>query len=414
MIRKRLNIVVMLMFISIFAVYAQLDSKEIRIDFRVNRADIDTTYMDNARRFREIITYFEHLNADSLAMIKSVSFCGTASPEGSYQLNKRLASKRLKTLEDLVLSKVSIADSLISRNDEYISWEYLAEMVSASDLEHKDAILEVINGKWRLVDFPGGRHIDSRVLALQHLYGGKPWKALLKDYFPKMRNAVAILVSFSEPPRMTLKPVSGLPHISLPADTFNVVADVIAPNAVEIIAPQDWRRELLVKTNLLGWPMLMSNIAVEVDLAKHWSVSVPVYYSALNYFKRTIKFRTLALQPEARFWFNENNDGWFVGAHFGMAYFNIATNGDYRYQDHGGSSPMLGGGFNAGYRLPVTADERWKLEFSLGVGVYSLHYDKFQNYGYGLLVDTCRKTYFGLDQASVTLSYTFDLSEIWP
>lgn len=413
---KRLHIAVVLMILSIFCVCAQTERTELRIDFRVNRSDIDTTYMDNARQFQNIISYFNDLNADSLAMVQSVTFCGTASPEGSYQLNKRLAGKRLKTLEELVLSNVSIPDSLISRNDEYISWEYLSELVTGSDLEHKDAILEVINGKWRLVDFPGGRHIDSRVLALQHLYNGKPWKELLKTYFPRMRNAAAVLITFREPARASLVPVGGSPCFPELTDTIEFRTDTVArvPSVAIKPAPKCWKRELLAKTNLLGWPMLMSNIAVEVDLAKHWSVSVPVYYSALNYFTRRIKFRTLALQPEARFWFNENNEGWYLGVHAGMAYFNIATNGDYRYQDHGGSSPMLGGGFNAGYRLPVTADKRWKMEFSLGVGVYSLHYDKFQNYGYGFLVDTCRKTYFGIDQATVTLSYSFDLSELWP
>ena len=50
--------------------------------------------------------------------------------------------------------------------------------------------------------------------------------------------------------------------------------------------------------------MLISNIAVEVDINKYWSVTLPVYYSALNYFTRTRKLRTLAFQPEVRWWFS--------------------------------------------------------------------------------------------------------------
>ena len=53
-----------------------------------------------------------------------------------------------------------------------------------------------------------------------------------------------------------------------------------------------------------------------------------------NYFKETIKFRTLAIMPESRYWISENNDGFFAGAHFGLAYYNFAFNGKYRYQDH--------------------------------------------------------------------------------
>ena len=66
-----------------------------------------------------------------------------------------------------------------------------------------------------------------------------------------------------------------------------------------------------LKTNAVGWAMLISNIAVEVDINKYWSVTLPVYYSALNYFTRTRKLRTLAFQPEVRWWFAPK---WFVGA----------------------------------------------------------------------------------------------------
>ena len=98
-----------------------------------------------------------------------------------------------------------------------------------------------------------------------------------------------------------------------------------------------------------------------------------------------------------------------MGAHFGLAYYNIATNGEYRTQDHDGTSPALGGGLAVGYRMPISKNNRWKMEFSIGAGAYKLHYDKFRNYHNGLLVNTEKKTYIGIDQVSVSLSYTFDL-----
>ncbi len=49
------------------------------------------------------------------------------------------------------------------------------------------------------------------------------------------------------------------------------------------------------------------------------------------------------------------------------------------------------------------------MEFSIGAGAYKLHYDKFRNYHNGLLANTEKKTYIGIDQVSVSLSYTFDL-----
>ena len=158
----------------------------------------------------------------------------------------------------------------------------------------------------------------------------------------------------------------------------------------------------------------ITNIAAEVDCNNHWSFALPIYYSAWNYFKTTVKFRTLSIQPEIRYWLSKNNNGFFTGAHLGLAYYNFAFNGNYRYQDHDGKTPAIGGGLSIGYRLPVSKNNRWLLEMQLGAGAYKLHYDKFFNTNNtkdGLLVESIKKTYWGLDQAAVSLSYSFDLKK---
>ena len=179
--------------------------------------------------------------------------------------------------------------------------------------------------------------------------------------------------------------------------------------------PVGWIRQLHVKTNALGLGLAIANVAVEVDICKHLSFTLPVYYSAWDYFKPTIKFRTLGTQPEFRYWFHPDNEGWFLGAHFGIAYYNIAWNGDYRYHSHNRKTPAMGGGLAAGYRTHLSKNKRWKMEFSLGGGVYQLEYDKFHNTPVtkdGLMVESSvKKTYWGLDQAAISLSYTFNLKK---
>ena len=172
------------------------------------------------------------------------------------------------------------------------------------------------------------------------------------------------------------------------------------------------KTNLYLKTNLLGWGAAVANVSVEADVANHWSVALPVGYSAWNYLKSTVKLRTLYVQPEVRYWLSEFNDGLFAGAHIGVGSYNFAFDGKYRYQDHNRNTPAFGGGLSVGYRMPVAPDSRWSIEFSLGAGVYSLCYDRFHNTldtGQGLLVDTVRKTYWGIDQASISFSYSFDL-----
>ena len=170
----------------------------------------------------------------------------------------------------------------------------------------------------------------------------------------------------------------------------------------------DWRRQISLKTNTVAWALLMGNLAVEVDLNRNVSLNLPVWYSAIDYFKSTVKFRTFAVQPELR-WNFDKPDGLYVGSHFGLAYFNLAANGKYRIQTRNGDEPIIGGGLSAGYRIPLSDDGKWKLELGLGAGAYRFNYDKFFNEPNGAKAGSVCRTYIGVDNASVSVSYSFDL-----
>ena len=166
----------------------------------------------------------------------------------------------------------------------------------------------------------------------------------------------------------------------------------------------DAPRQVYIKTNLIAWGMLMLNAAVEIDLSPRLSFHVPLYYSGWNYFSRMIKFRGFALQPELRLWL-QGKRRCFVGAHAGMAYYNLAWGGKWRIQDRDGNTPAWGGGISAGYRMPFCRNGRFCMEFSLGSGVYKVSYDKFANERQGAYHSTVRKTFIGLDQLGVSVSY---------
>lgn len=399
-------------------VHAQEYRTEVCFEFRVRSTTIDSAYSDNAARMRKIRTFLQNVRQDSTTRIVNVSFRGAASPEGSYQLNHKLARGRLSAIEHLIRQEVDIPDSLITRDDSYIPWDYLKSQVKCSDLQGRDSVLAILEEEARLTDYHhAGTHIDNRIVKLKRLDGGRIWQEINRLYFARMRNACAVIVTYRReiPPVRepitvsTVTEVEPEPAIAtvrpMPTDTMTVAHPIIP-------AMEKWHRHLYLKTNVLGWGLAIANVAVEADLAKHWSLTLPVYYSAWDYFKSTVKFRTFAIQPELRYWPSERNDGFFAGAHFGLAYYNLATAGDYRYQDHKRRSPAPGGGLSVGYRLPISKNDRWHVEFALGAGVYSLHYDKFHNTPHtkeGLMVETVKKNYLGIDQAAVSFSYTFDL-----
>lgn len=174
---------------------------------------------------------------------------------------------------------------------------------------------------------------------------------------------------------------------------------------------EEWTQQLYLKSNTVGLALLISNLHVEMDLAPHWSATLPLYYSAWDYFKHDLKFRTFKMQPELRYWIKDN-DGLFVGAHLTMAYYNVAWKKDYRIQDKNRNTPAFGGGLSVGYRLPISKNNRWKMEFALGAGGYDIHYDKFHNTRNGYMVETVKDTYWGIDQIAVTVAYMFDVKTV--
>ena len=392
----------------------QENRAEVCIDFRVNKTNVDSSFSDNAIRLQEIISFLQDIRKDSTVRIVEVSFCGAASPEGSAQLNRKLAQGRLAALEKLVRQEVEIPDSIITRNESYIPWDNLKSLIADSELKHKKEILAILDEESRLVDYiHPNTHIDNRIIKLKQLDGGKVWQKMNTLFFGSMRNACMVLVTYQKEIPTVQKPVivTDTVVVEPPAELV-----VIAPDTtvmVETVKPEikQWNRRFYAKSNAVGWGMLIGNIALEMDLAKHWSATLPVYYSALNFFTSDVKFRTLCFQPEVRYWLDENNQGWFGGAHLGFAWFNYAKGEKWRYQDHDGKTPIWGGGLSAGYRMPIFKNHRWWVEFSLGAGVYSLHYDIFHNEYNGPVVDEKKATFFGIDQVKVSVAYRFNLNK---
>ena len=96
-------------------VYSRENRTEISVDFRVNSTVLDPNYGNNAAQLSEISSFIKKIKQDTTIRIVKVLFGGSASPECSYQLNKRLATGRLEILEDLVRNEIEIADSVIIR-----------------------------------------------------------------------------------------------------------------------------------------------------------------------------------------------------------------------------------------------------------------------------------------------------------
>lgn len=370
----------------------------IQVHFEFDKSNLELDYMGNDNTLRN----FAHtIDSIGISKIDSIVIITQSSPEGVYEHNLKLSRNRANTMRKYILEKHPELQHCLHVHPAGESWERLREYVEKDTLMSnttKETVISIIDSdinvgtkKWRMEQLPVYRY-------------------LLKTYYPRLRNSSFYTLYYKEIKSIdpiVAKPVPIVEVVEIKSDTIVTVAPIVP-------IEEDWSRKLYLKTNALFWGMGITNVAAEIDLAKHWSFTIPVCYSAWNYFTSTIKFRTLAVQPEFRYWLKEDNQRFFIGAHFGYAQYNVAVDGDYRYQDHNGTSPALGGGISVGYRMPISKNEKWHIEFSLGAGVYSLHYDKFYNTPNtkdGLMIESVKKTYWGIDNAAVNISYRFDLKK---
>ncbi len=387
------------------------------LDFRASSSSVDTFYLANAQQLAAIDSFAHKIATSEDMRITSVTVRGTASPDGNFHVNRKLAKERLELIEGYLRSNMYIPDTAIHTSDG-VAWAELAEMVRDSDWGYSDKVVSIVEGKGMLVNVTLGYQTDSRVLALMKIAHGKAWKEMEERFFPRLRMAkVTITTDFAPKVVQKTEAVATNKKEKIKEEVV-VIREPRLPRQTSeqrrlVTRYRPFLYEMDFKTNGIGWGLGMINGAVEVDLCRYLTLHVPVYYSAYNYFVSTIKFRTFMVQPELRGYFRPNNEGWFVGAHFGMGYYNIAVNGDYRIQDHAGESPALGGGLAVGYRMPLTKTGNLKMEFSLGAGGYKVHYDRFYNQQDGLMVNggSVQKVYWGLDQANVSIIYSLGLEK---
>lgn len=185
-------------------------------------------------------------------------------------------------------------------------------------------------------------------------------------------------------------------------DTGNKTAGATGPYC-------DFMPKGSIKTNVAEWALMQINLALDFDFGPHWSLSLPFSYSGWNYFRQTLKFRTADFKPEIRYWPSAANKGFYLGLHPGFVWFNYAFDGDYRYANADRNVPAFGGGLGLGYRLPISHNGRWNMEFGVGAGVYHVEYAKYRNVLNGNLVEKGTKTYFGLDGVNISFAYSFNL-----
>ena len=369
------------------------------INFPINSHTVYRTFGDNEATLDSLGRLLKRTKGAHAAVeLREVSMNGTASPDGRLTSNIRLANRRMRAMADYIGRVYGIDTSLITLGEARVPWDEFRAMI-ASEPRLLDIVSKGSDDSW----LDAGIRMDR----LKALDGGRVWRRLAKDVFPRLRRSVVMTVTVKEIPEPVVAEPEPEPESE--PEPAAVEPEPVAEAAPDPRAAVPCRRSWHAATNALALSMAIANVQGEYDFACRWSVAASVYYSGWNYGSVKRKFRTFIFRPEVRYWLSEGHRGFFFDAHIQMAAYNFALPGwEYRIQDVKGRHPALGGGLGAGYRLPLGSKGRWALEAQVGVGCYHLEYNRFENVDNGRLVDRRERTFVGIDNVAVSVVYNFN------
>lgn len=369
--------------------YADADYTEIH--FRQNKADLDTTYMDNQRSLRHLSRVMDSLGLENIAAVEIIA---QSSPDGGLARNEWLTEHRSQVILEYMQLHFPELNDRISLNTVTESWEnlsmYVAQDPNLTEANRKK-ILDIVDSETMSVATKKTRLKNNlgRQAKIGDLYA-----YLLKYYYPVIRNTGIYILHNVEPvTAFNMPPMIPYVEESKPVlpDTIGPAPDKPEPHIFEepdSTPPERKRPVVAVKTNIpylgyfrkdLGWAPIY-NVEAEWYLTENgrWTLLGEYEFPWHTAKDNHECFQIMNLQLEARRYFKKDSrhSGHYLSAYLGANLFDICFDG---YSGHGYQGEGMGGGLGYGYVLPLgkKPDTRWKLEFFIKGGVYMTLYDPY-------------------------------------
>ena len=149
------------------------------VDFKVNKTDILPDYRNNRVELGKIIATIDSVKNDKDITVTSIQISGTASPEGSYENNVRLAKGRTEALTEYVSSLYHFPQGFIKTSYQPVDWAGLKEWLENNQIENREAILNIVDGD--LEPYARNQKIKTTY--------PKQYAYLLENVYPALRHS---------------------------------------------------------------------------------------------------------------------------------------------------------------------------------------------------------------------------------
>lgn len=162
-------------------------SKEIFLNFVVNKADIRSDYMNNSAELEEITNLINEVKNNPNIVIRGIDVVGYASPEGTLEGNKLLSKERAMALANYLAPHFAYPKNLYQIVFGGENWIGLKKCIQQSDLPYKTSVLNILND---VSAESGFTNMTSSKNSLMSLNDGEVYKYLLREYYPQLRKTI--------------------------------------------------------------------------------------------------------------------------------------------------------------------------------------------------------------------------------
>ena len=163
--------------------------KGMQVIYPVSQTKLYLDRYNNEQTLAEIIEAIKAIERCDEQQLNNIEMMGFASPEGTLKFNTELGEGRANSLREYIQSQMPhLKDEQFYIINGVENWDGLREMVAASNLKDRDAVLEII-------DTQSG---EARKRALKQLSYGTTYRYMLKNFYPQLRKACYIAVYYDE------------------------------------------------------------------------------------------------------------------------------------------------------------------------------------------------------------------------
>lgn len=170
---------------------AQNPADSAKIYFRINHRQFDPTIGDNAATMARFVNSVRAArDSDDIYRLVVRSY---ASPDGSDNANTRLTANRCAEIVKHIVSNTGISADLMESVPEGVAWDELRRIVAETpEVPSRDEVLYILDNTPLWVYDDAGRIVDGRKKQLMMVDGGKSYRWMFDNIFPRLRNAVAV------------------------------------------------------------------------------------------------------------------------------------------------------------------------------------------------------------------------------